>query len=90
MRARRGRVAEKGKVSGPYVSLFLSLFITTNMPFAVTIVSPPNYPHTEAVREVAESIYYGLVSLGHDTILTARTACPGRRSGSASRRRGSS
>jgi hypothetical protein len=49
------------------------------MHFAVTMVSPPNYPHTEATREVAESIYYGLVALGHDTILTARTDCPGRR-----------
>jgi hypothetical protein len=49
------------------------------MRFAVTIVSPPNYPHTEATREVAESIYHGLVALGHDAILTARTDCSGRR-----------
>jgi hypothetical protein len=49
------------------------------MRFAVSIINRPNYPHAEAVREVAESLYYGLVSLGHDTIVTARTACPGRR-----------
>ncbi len=49
------------------------------MGFAVTIVSPPNYPHTEATREVAESLYYALVSLGHDTILTTRTDILGRR-----------
>jgi hypothetical protein len=49
------------------------------MRFAVTMVSPANYPHTEATREVAESIYYGLVSLGHDAVLTGHTDCPGAR-----------
>jgi hypothetical protein len=49
------------------------------MRFAVTIISPPNYPHPEATREVAESLYYALVCLGHDAILTSRTDCPGRR-----------
>jgi hypothetical protein len=42
-------------------------------------ISPPNYPHTEATREVAESLYYALLSLGHDAILTTRTDCPVRR-----------
>ncbi len=46
---------------------------------AVTIMSPPNYPHAKVTREVAESLYYALVSLGHDAILTTRADCPGRR-----------
>ncbi len=49
------------------------------MRFAVTIVTASCYPHTEATREVAESLYFALVALGHDTILTACTDCPGRR-----------
>jgi hypothetical protein len=49
------------------------------MRFAVTVPTPPNYPHAEAVREVAESLCHGLVSLGHDAILTSRAHCPGRR-----------
>jgi hypothetical protein len=49
------------------------------MRFAVTIVNPVNYPHTEGTREVAESLYYALVSLGHEAILTTRTDCPGGR-----------
>ncbi len=49
------------------------------MRFAVTIVTPPNDPHPDATREVAETLYYALVSLGHDAILTTRTDCPGRR-----------
>src|SRR5579859_7121993 len=49
------------------------------MRFAVTLLTPPSYPHAEATREVAESLYYALVALGHDTILTARADCPGRR-----------
>ncbi len=60
----------------PFLSFVLNV---THMRFALTIISPPNYPHPEATREVAESLYYALVSLGHDTILTSRTDTPGRR-----------
>ncbi len=49
------------------------------MSFAVCIVSPPGYIHSEAFREVAESIHHGLVALGHDSILTYRVNVPGRR-----------
>jgi hypothetical protein len=49
------------------------------MQFAMTIISAPNYSHTDATREVAESLYYALLSLGHDAILSTRTDCPGRR-----------
>lgn len=46
--------------------------------FAVTIVSPPGYIHSAVFREVAESIHYGLLSLGHDCVLTADGNLPGR------------
>lgn len=50
------------------------------MPFAVTIVAPPGYPHSLAFLEVAESLHYGLVALGEDSILTTDAFVPGRRS----------
>lgn len=43
------------------------------MKFAVTLLKPPNYLHTEAVREIAETIHYGLLRLGYDSILTYET-----------------
>jgi hypothetical protein len=43
------------------------------MRFAVSIIAPPNYIHSEAFREVAETVHYGLLELGHDSILTSRT-----------------
>src|SRR5262245_25096019 len=49
------------------------------MKYAVTIVSPPGYVFTTAFREVAETIHYGLLSLGHDSILTSEGMLPGRR-----------
>jgi hypothetical protein len=49
------------------------------MRFAVAIISPPSYPHSEATREVAESIHYALQAMGYDSILTSRTDCPDRR-----------
>lgn len=42
------------------------------MRFAVAIVSAPNYPHSEAFREVAEALHHGLIALGHDSVLTRR------------------
>jgi hypothetical protein len=47
--------------------------------FAVSIISPPSYPHSEATREIAESIHYGLLAIGCDSILTSRTDCAHRR-----------
>ncbi len=41
--------------------------------FAVAIVSPPNYIHQEAFREVAETVHYGLLELGYDSVLTRIT-----------------
>ena len=46
--------------------------------FAVTVVSPPGYLHAAAFTEVAESIHYGLIELGYDSLLTASGNLPGR------------
>jgi hypothetical protein len=48
------------------------------MRFAVSILSPPNYIHSEAFREVAETIHFALLALGHDSILTEETNISGR------------
>ena len=40
------------------------------MKYAVTIISPPGFPHSECFREVAETLYFGLKSLGHKSIIT--------------------
>ena len=48
------------------------------MKFAVTVISPPDYVHSAAFTEVAESIHYGLRSLGHDSVLTNEGAPRGR------------
>lgn len=42
------------------------------MQFAVAIVSPPGYLYSEAFREVAETVHYALLALGHDSLLTDR------------------
>jgi hypothetical protein len=49
------------------------------MKYVVTIVSPPGYVHSAVFQEVAETIHYGLLSLGHDSILTNEGLLPGRR-----------
>ena len=46
--------------------------------FAVTVISPPGYVHTAAFYEVAESIHFGLVALGYDSVLTTNANLPGR------------
>jgi hypothetical protein len=48
------------------------------MKLAVTIVSPPGYVHSAAFIEVAETIHCALLSLGHDSVLTAEGNIPGR------------
>lgn len=42
--------------------------------YAVVIISPPGYVHSLAFQEVAETLYFGLSSLGHDTILSTDIA----------------
>ncbi len=42
------------------------------MRFAVCIVSPLDYPHSAAFAEVAETVHYTLLALGHDSILSSR------------------
>jgi hypothetical protein len=49
------------------------------MNFAITVVSPPGYIHSAAFHEVAESLHYALLQLGHDSILTTEGILPGRR-----------
>lgn len=39
------------------------------MKFAVTLVTFPGYPHSRALYEVAETLHYGLLALGHDSLL---------------------
>jgi hypothetical protein len=48
------------------------------MRFAVSILSPPSYIHSEAFREVAETIHFALLALGHDSILSEETDIPDR------------
>jgi hypothetical protein len=49
------------------------------MRWAITVISPDGYPHSEAFREVAESLHYGLLELGHDSVLTKETQLEQRR-----------
>lgn len=42
------------------------------MRFAVSIVSPPGYPHSAAFAEVALCVHEGLRELGHDSVLSTR------------------
>jgi hypothetical protein len=46
--------------------------------FAVVIVTPPGYPHSEALREIAETVHLGLTRLGHDSVLTTSQPDPDR------------
>jgi len=40
------------------------------MKFVVSIISPPNYTHSQAFQEVAETVHYGLLALGQESVLT--------------------
>jgi hypothetical protein len=42
------------------------------MQFAVAVVAPASYVHSQAFREVAEALHYGLRALGHGSLLTTR------------------
>jgi len=44
--------------------------------FAVSIATQPGFVHSEAFREVAESVHHGLRALGHDSVLSDRTDRP--------------
>lgn len=46
--------------------------------FAVTVISPPEFIHSAAFNEVAETIHHGLLALGHDSIRTTQTNIAGR------------
>jgi hypothetical protein len=40
--------------------------------FAVAVVAPQGYVHSQAFREVAEALHHALLALGHDSLLTTR------------------
>ena len=48
------------------------------MQFAVSILKIPDYPHTAAMADIAESLHYGLLELGLDSVLTADLSLPDR------------
>lgn len=48
------------------------------MKFAISIISPPAYRHASVFQEVAETLHYGLLALGHDSVLTTQTDLPDR------------
>ncbi|AFZ20701.1 hypothetical protein [Allocoleopsis franciscana] len=48
------------------------------MKFAVLIVSLPDYVHSEAFREIGETIHYALLEMGHDSLLTSQINIPAR------------
>ncbi len=49
------------------------------MKYAVTVVSPPGYIFSLSFQDVAETIHYGLLALGHDSLLTTEGMIAGRR-----------
>ena len=49
------------------------------MKLAVCIVSHPTYIHSEAFREVAQTLLWALAELGHDVVMTDRALVPDRR-----------
>lgn len=51
----------------------------TSTKFAITVVTPPGYIHSAAFHEVAESLHFGLLALGHDSVLTTEGALADRR-----------
>ncbi len=42
------------------------------MNFAVLIISPPDYTHSQAFQEVAQTIHYSLLALGHHSVITTQ------------------
>lgn len=46
------------------------------MKYAVSIISSPNYQHSEAFREIGETLHYALLEMGYDSILTSQTDIP--------------
>jgi len=46
---------------------------------AIGVVSPPNYVHSQAFREVAETLEAAAIALGHDVVVSTETNLPNRR-----------
>ena len=47
--------------------------------YAVSLVAPPGYAHSEALREVALTVHHGLVRMGRDSMLCGPADAPERR-----------
>lgn len=43
------------------------------MRFAISVITPPGYVHSQAFSELAESLHHALLALGHDSVLSTRT-----------------
>ena len=43
------------------------------MKLAIGVVSPPNYVHSQAFREVAETLEAAAIALGHDVVVSTET-----------------
>jgi hypothetical protein len=48
------------------------------MKYAITVVTPEGYVHSLAFHEMAETLHYALLALGHDSMITAEGDLPGR------------
>jgi hypothetical protein len=46
--------------------------------YAITIVTPEGYPHSLAFHEMAETLHYALLALGHESSITAEGHLPDR------------
>ncbi|WP_292975327.1 glycosyltransferase [Mycobacterium sp.] len=55
------------------------LTVRSSTRFAVAVVSPPDYQHSEVFREIAEGFHYALSTLGYDSVLTNRLDMDDRR-----------
>lgn len=53
--------------------------MTGQQRFAVCVLQPEGYAHSQAFNEIAETVHFGLQSIGFDSILTDKPDTPGRR-----------
>jgi acetyltransferase-like isoleucine patch superfamily enzyme/SAM-dependent methyltransferase len=44
----------------------------STMNFAILVVSPPEYKHSQAFAEVAETLHFGLIALGYQSVICDR------------------
>lgn len=49
------------------------------MKFAVSVITPPGYLHSQAFTEIAQGVHHSLLALGHDSVLTHNLGARDRR-----------